>query len=148
MDVMSDRYAGHIINEILPFVTETHNIHISQDPAKRCMCGQSSAAVASLYTCWHRPDKFGLALLTSTSFGNTIPGQLMPYVVRNTPKKNIKMYVHVGEEDAGSYDSLPPNKPCLAHGYCIIKSFVKVYIFKIMIIFSELEKVVDIHCDF
>lgn len=114
MDVMSDRYAGHIINEILPFVTETHNIHISQDPAKRCMCGQSSAAVASLYTCWHRPDKFGLALLTSTSFGNTIPGQLMPYVVRNTPKKNIKMYVHVGEEDAGSYDSLPPNKPCLA----------------------------------
>ena len=61
----------HIINEILPFVTETHNIHISQDPAKRCMCGQSSAAVASLYTCWHRPDKFGLALLTSTSFGNT-----------------------------------------------------------------------------
>ena len=51
MDVMSDRYAGHIINEILPFVTETHNIHISQDPAKRCMCGQSSAAVARPVFC-------------------------------------------------------------------------------------------------
>jgi enterochelin esterase-like enzyme len=99
LDVNSLSYGRMIIEEILPFVENEHNIKFSTSPSLKCIAGQSSAGMCAFNVGWNFPNEFGLIFGISTSFGNSITGSLYPREVRLSPKKNLKIALFVGEYD-------------------------------------------------
>jgi enterochelin esterase-like enzyme len=63
------RHADHIVNEVLPAVTERYPIE--DRLLSRCLMGASFGAVATLSTAWRYPGVFGKLLLQSGSFAFT-----------------------------------------------------------------------------
>ena len=72
---------------------------VSQDPARRAVQGASSGAPAAFCACWHRPDKFGNAICWIATFVNIRGAHEMPWVIRNTPRKPIKVFLQSGKKD-------------------------------------------------
>jgi len=100
-DIVSDDYARHLLDEVLPFIEKEHGVHVSQNPALRCIAGQSSAGLCALVTAWQRPESFGRVLGVSPTFGWSSTGLLMPAVVAATdPPKPIRVYLTAAEHDA------------------------------------------------
>ena len=62
-------HADFVVNDVLSFMERRFPIHHS--PASRGLMGASFGGVASLYTAWKYPSKFGRLLLQSGSFAFT-----------------------------------------------------------------------------
>ena len=96
---------------------------VSQDPARRAVQGASSGAPAAFCACWHRPDKFGNAICWIATFVNIRGAHEMPWVIRNTPRKPIKVFLQSGEKDLNNNHGSWPlaNKVGHAHsaGCCV-----------------------------
>lgn len=58
-DSMGDSYVNYLLEEILPFVVETHDLKLSDDPAHWGIAGGSSGCACAWTAAWERPDKFG-----------------------------------------------------------------------------------------
>lgn len=59
-DTVSDVNADFVLRTILPRVEARYNI--SDDPAKRCVCGLSSGGIAAFSAAWFRPESFGCVI--------------------------------------------------------------------------------------
>ena len=57
-DSVSDDYARFLLEELLPFVSKTHGLTLSNDPNDRAIAGNSSGAIAAFAAAWQRPDAF------------------------------------------------------------------------------------------
>lgn len=60
------KHAKFIVDDLLPQLEKRHNI--SPDPRDRGLMGASFGGVASLYTAWNHPGRFGNLFLQSGSF--------------------------------------------------------------------------------
>ena len=62
----NDRHARFLVEDLLPFMTESFPLIDSAD--SRCIMGASFGGVAALHAAWRYPDHFGSLLLQSGSF--------------------------------------------------------------------------------
>lgn len=96
-DELSDRYVSFLIDELIPKISQ--NYHLSDDPEQRAIAGFSSGGVCAFTAAWQRPDYFHRVLSFSGSFTNIRGAHNYPYLVRSTPRKNLKVYLQSGTND-------------------------------------------------
>lgn len=105
-DSLGDQYARFLLEEILPKVGKTYKL--SDDPAMRCICGNSSGGIAAFTVAWERPDAFGKVISHIGSFTNIRGGHVYPALIRKTDKKAIRVFLQEGKNDL---DNLHGNWP-------------------------------------
>jgi enterochelin esterase family protein len=98
-DSMSDRYATFLINEFLPVALS--GISVSDDPAKRAVCGISSGGICAFTVAWEKPNQFGKVISHIGSFTNIRGGWAYPGLIRKNKDKPkpIKVYLQEGQDD-------------------------------------------------
>ncbi|MCA9190760.1 MAG: esterase family protein [Planctomycetales bacterium] len=104
---LDDRYPRVIIDELLPVLNQEFNI--SPDPKRRGIGGASSGAIAAFTVAWHRPDQFHKVLSMVGSFTNIRGGHAYPDIIRESSKKDIRVFFQDGRNDnrgmrRGGYD--------------------------------------------
>jgi enterochelin esterase family protein len=108
-NVLDDRYARVIVDELLPALQKDYNI--SSNPEHRGIGGSSSGAIAAFTVAWHRPDQFRKVLSNVGSFTNLRGGHEYPDIIRKSEKKPLRVYLLGGRNDNralrtdGSYDA-------------------------------------------
>jgi enterochelin esterase family protein len=103
-DTVSDTYANFLLNEILPEVHSKYNIR--KDAYSRAIQGQSSGGICAFNVAWRRPDQFSRVYTVVGSYvalqwrpGELDGGNIIPFVVRREPKKNLRVWLNDGSED-------------------------------------------------
>ena len=105
-DTLSDQYARFLLEEILPEVGK--NYRLSEKPADRVICGNSSGGICAFTAAWERPDAFGKVISHIGSFTNIRGGHVYPALVRKSDPKPIRVFLQEGENDL---DNLHGNWP-------------------------------------
>jgi len=112
-DTLSDTYSRFLIDEILPEVGKKYNL--TKDPDGRCIAGSSSGGICAFTVCWERPDAFRKCFTTVGSFTNIRGGNKYPELVRNSPKKPIRMFQQDGANDiVNQFGSWPEANQAMA----------------------------------
>lgn len=117
-DSVDDRFARYVLEEILPEVGKSYNLR--EDGYSRAIAGDSSGAICALNAAWWRTEDFSRTLLrigsftsiqwkqrTSDRLTEKDGGHIFPYLIRKSPRKNIRVYMQDGfgdlENDHGSW---------------------------------------------
>ena len=96
-NVLNDRYARMIINELLPALEKDYTI--SRNPDDRAIGGASSGAICAFTVAWQRPDQFRKVLSTIGSFTNIRGGHAYPELIRQSERKPIRIFLQDGLND-------------------------------------------------
>ena len=96
-DTLSDAYATFLDKEVLPRVAKDYKVR--NDPPGRGIGGASSGGICAFTVAWQRPDLFGRVCSQIGSFTNIRGGNAYPDLVRNAPRKPIKVFLHDGTND-------------------------------------------------
>ncbi|MBA3315576.1 MAG: esterase family protein [Planctomycetaceae bacterium] len=98
-DTLSDAYATFIIDEVLPHVSETYDLKLTDDPEQRAICGISSGGICAFTVAWERPDAFRKVVSHVGSFTNIRGGDVYPGIIRKAEKRPIRVFLQDGEND-------------------------------------------------
>lgn len=96
-DSISGLQAQFLLEDILPVVERSFKV--SQQAHSRALVGISSSAVAAFSAAWFRPEKFGLVATHAGSFVNIREAHQLPWIIRNTPRKPLRVSLQSGERD-------------------------------------------------
>ncbi|HUR56124.1 MAG TPA: alpha/beta hydrolase-fold protein [Opitutaceae bacterium] len=96
-NALDDKYARVIVDELLPLLAKEYNI--SSQAGDRAIGGASSGAIAAFTVAWHRPDQFSKVLSTIGSFTNLRGGHVYPDLIRQAPRKPIRVFLVDGVND-------------------------------------------------
>ena len=96
-DVLDDKYARMLIDEILPEVAAKYNL--TTDPKGRAIGGSSSGGICAFTVAWHRPDQFRNVISLIGSFTNIHGGHVYPQLVRDAATKPIRVFLQDGVND-------------------------------------------------
>jgi enterochelin esterase-like enzyme len=103
-DTMNDTYARFLRDEILPEVYKKYNVR--RDAYSRAIAGSSSGGICSFNVAWRQPDQFSrvhswVGSFTSIQWhmGELDGGNVFPFLIRKSPKKNIRVWLSDGAED-------------------------------------------------
>jgi enterochelin esterase-like enzyme len=92
---------GHfLISEALPYIENELGITFTTDPTRRSVCGISSGGICAFNVAWHHPQSFARVLSHCGSYTNIRGGHNFPYLIRSTERKDIRVYLQSGEQDA------------------------------------------------
>lgn len=104
-DTVSDRYVRFLRDELLAEVGAKYSLR--RDAYSRGIAGDSSGAIAAFNAAWQIPDQFSRVLSrigTYTSIqwqpGVLDGGNIFPFLVRKSPRKNLRVWLSDGSEDA------------------------------------------------
>ena len=96
-DVLNDKYATMLIDEIIPELQKKYNI--SNDPKMHAICGLSSGAICAFTAAWQRPDYFHKVMSHYGSFTDIRGGHSYPFIIRKNKRKDIKIFMQDGSND-------------------------------------------------
>lgn len=96
-DTLSDQYARFLLEEMIPEVAKDYKL--ADDASARAICGISSGGICAFTAAWQRPDAFSKVLSHVGSFTNIRGGHVYPALVRQTPKKPIRVFLQDGSGD-------------------------------------------------
>lgn len=98
-DAPDSRYAGFLVDEVLPLVAE--QVPISADPQRRGLCGFSSGGSAAFTAAWHRPDAFAKVIGFASSFAQVRGGNPYPRLIATQPARPLRVLLQEGHRDLG-----------------------------------------------
>ena len=96
-DVLDDRYATMLMDEIIPELKKKYNI--SNDAKMHGIGGLSSGGICSFTAAWEHPEYFNKVLSQIGSFTNIRSGNNYPSIIRKHKKKEIKIFMQDGTND-------------------------------------------------
>jgi enterochelin esterase family protein len=96
-DVLDDRYATMLMDEIIPELKKKYNI--SNDPKMHGIGGLSSGAICAFTAAWEHPEYFHKVLSQIGSYTNIRGGNNYPSMIRKHKKKDIKIFMQDGNND-------------------------------------------------
>jgi enterochelin esterase family protein len=104
-DTVSDRYAQHLLSEVLPDVDKVCNLR--QDGYSRGSAGLSSGGISAFLLSWFHPDEFSRAHCGIGSFTGLQwdpdkgagGGYILPFLVRRDARRNIRVWLSDGMND-------------------------------------------------
>lgn len=96
-DEVSDTYARFLVEELIPELSKAYRI--SKDPKMRAIAGLSSGGICAFSAAWFKPDHFHKVLSHIGSFTNIRGGHNYPSMIRDSPKKDIKVFLQDGKND-------------------------------------------------
>jgi len=89
-DSLGDSYVRFLLEEIIPFVVEEHDLNLSEDPAMWGIAGGSSGCACAWTAAWERPDKFGKVFGWVGTFVDIRGANAYPSLIRKTERKPIR----------------------------------------------------------
>lgn len=98
-DAFDDRYAGFVVDEIVPEVRSSYSI--TDDPDRWAIAGGSSGGNCALTAAWMRPDRFRRVMSFLGSFTQIPGGNPYPRLVRTTPSKPLRIFMQAATRDIG-----------------------------------------------
>jgi enterochelin esterase-like enzyme len=96
-DAFSDAYATFLLTEITPQVRDRYTV--TDDPDQWAVGGGSSGGNCALTVAWMRPDRFRRVLSFLGSFAQIPGGNPYPRLIRETPKKPLRVFLQTGTRD-------------------------------------------------
>ena len=96
-DVLDDRYATMLMDEIIPELKKKYNI--SNDPKMHGIGGLSSGAICAFTAAWEHPEYFHKVLSQIGSYTNIRGDNNYPSIIRKHRKKDIKIFMQDGSND-------------------------------------------------
>jgi enterochelin esterase family protein len=96
-DMLSEKYARFLIEELLPEVGKSHKL--TSDPEARGVVGASSGGICSFTVAWERPDAFRKVISHIGSFTNIQGGHVYPSLVRKSAKRPMRIFLQDGSND-------------------------------------------------
>jgi len=96
-DAFSDAYATFLLDEIVPAVRADYAI--TADPDHWAVAGGSSGGNCAFTVAWFRPDRFRRVFCSSGSFVQMPGGNPYPELIRETPPKPLRMWLHAAMRD-------------------------------------------------
>lgn len=90
-DSLGDAYARFLVDEMLPEVGRKYNL--TKNPEGHAIAGYSSGAICAFTVAWERPDAFRKVISCIGSFTDIRGGHVYPQLVRDNPKKPIRIFV-------------------------------------------------------
>jgi enterochelin esterase family protein len=100
-DAFSDAYASFLLDEIIPAVRG--DWAITDDPDAWAIAGGSSGGNCAFTVGWFRPDRFRRVWCSSGSFVLMPGGNPYPRLIRETPPKPLRIWLHTVTRDE-NYD--------------------------------------------
>jgi iron(III)-enterobactin esterase len=106
-DTVSGTYAEFVEAEILPEVEKRFSVKLTKDPEGRATLGGSSGGSAAFNMAWFHPELYRRTLIYSGTFVSQQAGPDAPNgawslhetIVPNSPKKPIRIWMHVSDRD-------------------------------------------------
>jgi enterochelin esterase family protein len=99
-DTLSPAYGTFLAAELLPWVAAEMNMTFSDNPADRTVCGISSGGICAFSAAWFAPQNFARVISHCGSFTNIRGGHNFPYLVQTTPRKDLRVFLQSGANDA------------------------------------------------
>ena len=104
-DTVTDKFGRYLMEEILPEVEKVYKLR--PDGYSRAIAGESSGAICALNVAWFFTDKFSRVHSTIGSYTaiqwrpdqKQDGGNVYPFMIRRSPKKNIRIWQSDGIED-------------------------------------------------
>ena len=96
-DVLNDKYATMLIDEVIPELKKKYNI--SNEAKMHGIGGLSSGAICAFTAAWERTDYFHKVLSHIGSYTNIRGGHSYPFMIRNHKKKDIRIFMQDGTND-------------------------------------------------
>ncbi|HVS54054.1 MAG TPA: alpha/beta hydrolase-fold protein [Opitutaceae bacterium] len=96
-DSVADDYSQFLAKEILPPIEAKYNLR--HDAAGRAIGGISSGAICAFTVAWNHPDWFGKVISDVGSFTNIRGGHVYPQLIRDAPKKPLRIHLQDGIND-------------------------------------------------
>lgn len=105
-DSVNGDYAQFVVDELLPVVRT--RVKLTDDPAGRVICGFSSGGACAFTAAFHRPDDFGVVVSHCGSFIAIRGANQLPAMIRQTPRKPIRVWHQTGSRDVDAiFGSIP-----------------------------------------
>ena len=101
-DAADARYAGFLLDEVLPRVAETHALR--PEPDRRGICGGSSGGNGALTAAWQRPDGIRRVISFNGSFAQMPGGNPYPALLRSGERRPLRVFLHAAHLDLGWND--------------------------------------------
>ena len=99
-DTCNGDFVRFLLEEIEPVVAAHLGTALTQDPARRTICGISSGGICAFTAAWHRPQAFGRVLSHCGSFTAIRGGHNYPFLIRRTERKSLRVFLQSGSADA------------------------------------------------
>jgi enterochelin esterase-like enzyme len=96
-DSVNGDYGRFLIEELLPEVRTL--APITDDPRGRAVCGISSGGACAFTVAWHHPDEFANVISHCGSFLGIRGANEYPVLIRQNPRKNLRVWHQTGERD-------------------------------------------------
>jgi len=96
-NVLDDRYARVITEELLPALAKDYNV--SKNPNDVGIGGASSGAIAAFTVAWNRPEQVRRVLSLIGSYVDLRGGHVYPERVREAAKKPLRVFLQDGRND-------------------------------------------------
>jgi enterochelin esterase family protein len=96
-DRFDDLYATFLLEEIVPAVRTRYAV--TDDPDRWAVAGGSSGGNCALTVAWFRPDRFRRVYCSSGSFVQMPGGNPYPDLIRTTPRKPLRIWLHAQTRD-------------------------------------------------
>ncbi len=102
-DGLGDAYPRFLLNELFPFIEQTHGIRLTTNADERAIGGGSSGAIAAFTAAWERPDAFHRVFSSIGTYVGLRGGNVYPTLIRKTEPKPIRIFLQDGENDQNIY---------------------------------------------
>jgi len=99
-DSVTEDFVEFLDADVLPFVEAEIGCVLAKEPRQRTIAGISSGGICAFNAAWHRPCSFGRVLSHCGSFVSLRGGIHYPYLIKSTPRKDIKVFLQSGARDA------------------------------------------------
>lgn len=96
-DLVNADYARFLDEELFPVVRA--RVALTSDPRGRVICGMSSGGACAVTAAFHRPDVFGNVISHCGSFVNIRGAHNLPSMIRQSPRKPIRVWHQTGSRD-------------------------------------------------
>lgn len=97
-DTLGDRFATFLLTEILPAAAK--RVRITSNPNRRGIAGRSSGGIGAFTVAWQRPDQFRKVFSANGSFVNIRGGGAYPGIIRESPRKPLRVFLQDGVADS------------------------------------------------
>lgn len=105
-DTVNGDFARYLVEELFPVIRT--KVRLTDDPRGRVICGHSSGGAGSFIAAFHRPDQFGNVISHCGSFISILGANNVPGMVRQTPRKPIRVWHQSGKRDVDIiYGNIP-----------------------------------------
>lgn len=107
-DSLGDAHDRFLLEELLPVALQ--GLKVTEDPAGRAICGNSSGGICAFTAAWEKPAAFGKVVSHIGSFTNIRGGYVYPALIRASKDhpKPIRVFLQDGSNDL---DNLHGNWP-------------------------------------